>query len=296
MKSQNKKNMVNTIVQKIKMNRLPLLVLFGSFFIGNEALALKFNQSNEGPWLIVENSDLVFMAIINLILVGVLIYFKSIFNNLLKKFAQSNTEEKSAKATGTFSKILTDAVPIEEEDKITLDHEYDGIRELDNNLPPWWVALLVGTMIFAVVYVLHYHVFRTGDLQMAEYNKEMVKADAEVKEYLSKMSMNVDETNATVMTEQKDLDAGKAIYDANCVMCHKDKGQGDIGPNLTDEYWLYSGDIKAIFKTIKIGTSNGMPEHASKLNPIQLQQVASYVYSLPYTPGKEPQGEKYVKE
>ncbi|HNS43427.1 MAG TPA: cbb3-type cytochrome c oxidase N-terminal domain-containing protein, partial [Taishania sp.] len=146
MKNQNKKNMVNTIVQKIKMNRLPLLVLFGSFFIGNEALALKFNEANEGPWLLVENSDLVFMAIINLILVGVLIYFKSIFNNLLKKFAQSNTEEKSAKATGTFSKILTDAVPIEEEDKITLDHEYDGIRELDNNLPPWWVALLVGTM------------------------------------------------------------------------------------------------------------------------------------------------------
>lgn len=296
MKNQNKKNMVNTIVQKIKMNRLPLLVLFGSFFIGNEALALKFNQSNEGPWLIVENSDLVFMAIINLILVGVLIYFKSIFNNLLKKFAQSNTEEKSAKATGTFSKILTDAVPIEEEDKITLDHEYDGIRELDNNLPPWWVALLVGTMIFAVVYVLHYHVFRTGDLQMAEYNKEMVKADAEVKEYLSKMSMNVDETNATVMTDKKDIDAGKAIFDANCVMCHKDKGQGDIGPNLTDEFWLYTGDIKAIFKTIKTGTSNGMPEHASKLNPIQLQQVSSYVYSLPYTAGKEPQGEKYVKE
>lgn len=288
--------MVNTIAQKFKMKRLPLLVLFGSFFIGNEALALSFNQNNEGPWLLVENSDLVFLAIINLLLVGILIYFKSIFKNLLKKFVASKKDATGSKVSGSFSKMFTDAVPVEEEEKIIMHHEFDGIRELDNNLPPWWVAMLIATIIFAVVYVLHYHVFRTGDLQMAEYNKEMVKADAEVKQYLSKMSMNVDETNATVMTDKKDIDAGKAIFDANCIMCHKDKGQGDIGPNLTDEYWLYTGDIKAIFKTIKIGTSNGMPEHASKLNPIQLQQVASYVYSLPYTAGKEPQGEKYVKE
>ena len=77
--------------------------------------------------------------------------------------------------------------------------------------------------------------------------------------------------------------------------CHKD-GSGDIGPNLTDNYWLYGNDIKDVFGTVKNGTPNGMPEHASKLNPVQLQQVASYVLSMKYKPGKEPQGKEYPKK
>ncbi|MCO5261092.1 MAG: c-type cytochrome [Crocinitomicaceae bacterium] len=287
-------------INKIKKNLkfTPLALLIGAMMIDNQALALSFSESGNTenlPWLLVENSDILFLVIINIILLGVFLYLKGMFNNLLNIFA-SSSKEKETKTTGTFSKMLTDAVPVEDEDKIMMDHDFDGIRELDNNLPPWWVAMLIATMIFAVVYIFHYHVFGTGDLQLAEYNKEMEKADAEVKEYLTKNAMNVDETNATVMKDSKDLAVGKDLFDANCIMCHKEKGEGDIGPNLTDEFWIYTGDIKAIYKSIKIGTSNGMPEHASKLNPIQIQQVASYVYSLPYTPGKEPQGEKYVKE
>lgn len=287
-------------LKKWKPSFIVVVLFVGMLLIGNQAYAISFDAKNgkEGlPWLLVENSDLIFLAIINLILLGLLFYLRSVFNNLMNIIRPK--KEKDVKAPKAFSKIntlLTDVVAVEDEDSIMMDHEYDGIRELDNNLPPWWVAMFIATVIFAVVYLLHYHVFKTGDLQLAEYTKEMEKADAEVKEYRSKMSMNIDENNAVLLVDQSDLDAGKAIYDARCVMCHKAKGEGDIGPNLTDEFWIYTGDIKAIFKVIKTGTSNGMPEHASLLNPIQIQQVASFISNLPYTPGKEPQGDKYVKE
>jgi cytochrome c oxidase cbb3-type subunit 3 len=105
------------------------------------------------------------------------------------------------------------------------------------------------------------------------------------------MAMNVDETNATLMTEKSDLAAGKTIFDNNCTICHKAKGEGDVGPNLTDKTWVYGYDVKDIFYSVKKGRPAGMPEHASKLNPIQIQQVASYVLSLPSVKGKEPQGD-----
>jgi cytochrome c oxidase cbb3-type subunit 3 len=172
-----------------------------------------------------------------------------------------------------------------------MHHEYDGIKELDNNLPPWWVWMFFATMIFAVVYLLNYHVFKTGDLQVTAYEKEIKRSEKEVKAYLSKMSMNVDETNATLMTDAADLAKGKAIFETNCVTCHNPKGEGNIGPNLTDKNWIYGYDIKEVFKTIKTGTPNGMPEHNSKFNPVQIQQVASFVISLPSAKGKDPQGE-----
>jgi cytochrome c oxidase cbb3-type subunit 3 len=109
------------------------------------------------------------------------------------------------------------------------------------------------------------------------------------------MAMNVDETSATVMTEKSDISAGKALFEINCIACHNPKGEGNIGPNLTDDFWIYSPDVKDIFKLVKLGNANGMPEHASKLNPIQIQQVASFVLSLPYTKGKEPQGKEFKK-
>src|SRR5690606_35110742 len=98
---------------------------------------------------------------------------------------------------------------------------------------------------------------------------------------LKEAAMNVDETNVTLLTDQEAINSGKQLFEANCTVCHKD-GSGDIGPNLTDNFWLYGNDVKDVFGTIKNGTANGMPEHASKLNPVQLQQVSSFVLSLKY--------------
>lgn len=277
-------------------------VLIGSMFFmafNNTASALTFHQAGEAgedkPYLLVENSDLYVMIAINLILLGVLFYLRRMFKEFMSMVRTEKTViEEAPAAIKKINQVLTDAVPIEEEHTILMQHEYDGIRELDNNLPPWWVWGFYATIIFAVVYLFNYHILGTADLQTEEYNKEVAQAKKDVDAYLAKMAMNVDETNATLMTEAKDLSAGKALFETNCVTCHNPKGEGNIGPNLTDNFWIYGPDVKDMFKTIKLGTPNGMPEHASKMNPIQLQQVSSYVLSLPFTKGpKGPEGKEY---
>ena len=276
---------------------LSLLLIVGAIMLSNSSFALTFSTPGESteptPWLKVENNDIYFLVVINIILLGIIVYLKSMFNKLvaLVKIEKQKEKEVVAAPLKKINQVLTDVVPIEEEHKILLDHEYDGIRELDNNLPPWWVWGFFATIVFAIIYLFNYHIFETGDLQYKAYEKEMKKADAEVKAYLSKMAMNVDETNVTLLTEGGEIAKGKALFDANCVACHNSKGEGNIGPNLTDKNWIYGFDIKEVFKTIKLGTANGMPEHNSKFNPIQLQQVASYVLNLPETKGKAPQGD-----
>jgi cytochrome c oxidase cbb3-type subunit 3 len=281
----------------IKSTIVAIIAVFGLMIANNQSLALSFMQAGEAeegmPWLKVENSDIYFLIVINIILISVIFYLRRMFNNLLGLIKKQEETEK-IEAVVAFKKInqvLSDVVPIEEEHTILMQHEYDGIRELDNNLPPWWVWMFFATIVFAVVYLLNYHVFKTSDLQVAEYEKEIKRSEKEVKAYLSKMSMNVDETNATLMTGDGDLDKGKALFETNCVTCHNPKGEGNIGPNLTDKNWIYGFDIKEVFKTIKTGTPNGMPEHNSKFNPVQIQQVASFILSLPEAKGKDPQGE-----
>ena len=279
-------------------NILAIILLMGAMTWSNSTFALSFSGPGEatepGPWLLVENSDVYFLVVINILLVGVIFYLKSMFNKLVGLIQTEKEKEEKAKAPKAIKKInqvLTDVVPIEEEHTILMHHEYDGIRELDNNLPPWWVWGFVITIITAVIYLFNYHVFETGDLQYKAYDKEIKKADAEVKAYLSKMAMNVDESNVTLMKDAADLSKGKALFETNCVTCHNPKGEGNIGPNLTDKNWIYGFDIKDVFKTVKNGTPNGMPEHNSKFNPVQIQQVASFVLSLPDAKGKAAQGE-----
>jgi cytochrome c oxidase cbb3-type subunit 3 len=283
-----------------------LALIFGVISFSNSTYAMSLSTAEEKamnlPWLKIESADLYMMVIINLVLVGVLLYLRSTFLNFVKMVKPVVVEKvvpasakPARKVLRKLNTILTDVVPVEDEAKILMDHEYDGIQELDNNLPPWWVWGFWATIIFAFVYMIHYHVFKTGDLQVEEYRKEMVKSKAEINAYLSKMAMNVDETNATLLEDDKSLTSGKALFAANCVLCHNPNGEGNIGPNLTDEYWIYSPDVKDVFKIIKYGATNGMPEHASKLNPIQMQELSSYVLSMPAVSGKEPQGDKFEK-
>ena len=262
--------------------------------IGSAAETTATTDHPKELWIHVGNAEIWALLTINFILFGVVVYLKWLFNKFYymvypRKIKAKKERLKKAKIA------LTAAVPIEEEDKILLSHEYDGIRELDNRLPPWWVWGFYLTIVFAVAYLFHYHLLKTGDSQEEAYKKEMSMAQKEIDAYLKSQAMNVDETNATLLTDPADIGSGEDIFEQNCTICHKD-GRGDIGPNLTDEYWLYGNDIKDLFKTIKNGTSNGMPDHASKLNPIQIQQVASFVLSLKYIEGKAPQGEKLSKK
>ena len=287
------------VAEKSNTAMIAIILTVGALFSSFNASALTFIRAGEGekdsPWLLVEDMDLIGLLTINIILMFVVIYLRSLFNQMVgmtKKEAELATEQPVAAETFTkINAILTDAVPIEEEYKILMDHEYDGIQELDNNLPPWWVWGFVACIIFSFVYIINYHVLGVSDLQIKAYEKEMEQAQKDIDAYLSKMAMNVDETNATLMTEKSDLAAGKTIFDNNCTICHKAKGEGDVGPNLTDKNWVYGYDVKDVFLSVKKGRPAGMPEHASKLNPVQIQQVASYVLSLPEAKGKEPQGD-----
>ncbi|OKL41524.1 c-type cytochrome [Pontibacter flavimaris] len=178
-------------------------------------------------------------------------------------------------------------------DKIHSTHDFDGIQEYDNDLPPWWKALFYVTIIFAVGYMLHYHVFKTGALQDEEYEMEMQEAAVFA-------ANNADDPNAVtdyeVLTEAAALESGKSIYNTNCAACHGTEGQGTVGPNLTDEYWLHGGDVNEIFKTIKYGVpAKGMVPWQGKLTKDQILEVSSYILSLQGTNpanAKEPQGDK----
>ena len=278
---------------------LVLIGFLGLMAANNTSLALTFSYPGEGAkdatWILVEDIDLYFMLFINIILLFVLLYLRRMFRDFMLMVRPEAVKLKKERRIKKINVILTDAVAIEEEHTILMQHEYDGIRELDNNLPPWWVWGFYATIIFAVIYIFNFHILRTSDLQIQAYDKEIAQSKIDVDAYLSKMAMNVDETNATLLTDAGAISSGKALFDANCVVCHNPKGEGNIGPNLTDDAWVYGPDVKDLFKTLKYGTPNGMPEHASKLNPIQIQQVASFVLSLPIIKGKEPQGKIYKK-
>lgn len=288
---------IKKAAEKTGKTLLILLGVFAAMTANNSSLALEFMEpgaAESGPWLLVEDADLYVLIAVNIAMLLLVLHFRRLFLDIaaMVRPQTAATKKMSKRKQRKMNEVLTAAVPIEEEHTILLHHEYDGIKELDNNLPPWWVWGFYATIVFAVIYIFNYHVFKTGDLQMAEYDKSMEEAKIEVAEYLDKMAMNVDETNVTLLVDGSDLSTGKTLFETNCISCHNiDGGGNQIGPNLTDKAWIYGFDITEVFSSIKYGRANGMPAHNTKLNPIQLQQVASFVLSLPEVKGREPQGE-----
>ncbi|WP_413668299.1 cbb3-type cytochrome c oxidase N-terminal domain-containing protein [Mucilaginibacter sp. Mucisp86] len=195
----------------------------------------------------------------------------------------------------TWNKILS-LRPLSEENELIIAHDYDGIQELDNPIPGWFMYLFYITIIFAVGYILTYHVFGFGQLQYDEYKTEMAQADIAKQQYLSKAANRVDENTVKQLSDPAVLNSGHAIFKQSCVPCHGDHAQGVVGPNLTDDYWLHGGKISDVFKTIKYGVpAKGMPTWEKQLSPKQIADVANYIKSLHGTNpagAKEPQGEK----
>ncbi|MBL0343539.1 MAG: c-type cytochrome [Bacteroidetes bacterium] len=192
---------------------------------------------------------------------------------------------------------LNDAVPVEKEADVLLDHDYDGIKELDNNLPPWWKYGFYMTIVFAFIYMIHYHVVGAGNVQLDEYNEQLAEADIQKQARLKLAANNVDENSVTKMLSDADIASGNKIFIEKCLVCHGKLGEGIVGPNLTDNYWIHGGGIKDIFKIVKYGfPSKGMISWQSQLNPIQMQQVSSYILTLAGTNppnAKAPQGDLY---
>lgn len=197
-------------------------------------------------------------------------------------------------------KRWTDVVPVSQEEDILFDHSYDGIRELDNNLPPWWVAMFYMSIGFAVVYFGYYHVLGYGNSSAEAYEAEMEQAKEDVNAFLATKADLVDETNVVVVEDEMALSQGETIYNVNCVACHGAGGEGGVGPNLTDKYWIHGGSVQDIFKTIKYGVpEKGMIAWQAQLRPGDMQNVASYILTMQGTNppnAKEPQGELYEPE
>lgn len=197
-------------------------------------------------------------------------------------------------------KKWTNVVPVEKEEDILMHHEYDGIRELDNSLPPWWVALFYITIIFGAGWVFYYHISDYGPSQIEAYEQEMKDAEEAVQAYLSKQANLVDETNVTPLEDETALAAGETIFKANCAACHGQLGEGGVGPNLTDAYWIHGGSIKDVFKTVKYGVpEKGMISWKSQLSAGDMHKVSSYIMTLVGTTppnGKAPQGDLYEPE
>lgn len=216
---------------------------------------------------------------------------------------QEATETVEAPAESFFKRLMrkmNDSVPVERETEVMTNHTYDGIYELDNNLPPWWKAMFYATIVFSVIYLVHYHILDTGDLQDQEYEKEMADAKTEIEAYLATSANNVDESNVTMVEEPARLESAKQLYVEKCAACHGQAGEGGVGPNLTDAYWLHGGDIKDIFKTIKNGVpEKGMIPWKAQLSPVQIQDISSYIISLEGSNppnAKEPQGDLYERK
>jgi cytochrome c oxidase cbb3-type subunit 3 len=193
---------------------------------------------------------------------------------------------------------FNESVAIENEKDIMLDHDYDGIRELDNQLPPWWKWGFVMTIIWAFSYLFYFHVMEAAPLSAGEYANEMEAAKIAKDAYMKTAKNNVDEN--TIVFDAGYVADGQKIYTDNCVACHGAKGEGGVGPNLTDEYWIHGGKINDIFKTVKYGwPANGMKSWQADFSATQIAQVVCYVKSLkgtkPENP-KAPQGDIYNED
>ncbi len=195
-------------------------------------------------------------------------------------------------------KFFTKAIPVEHEADALLDHNYDGIQELDNSLPPWWKYGFIITIGFAFVYLLHFHVLGNGKNPTEEYAAEMKQATIEKEIFEANNKDKIDESNVP-MASEAGIKRGKENYIANCVACHGALGEGGAGPNLTDDFWLHKGSLNDVYKTLKIGYADkGMQSWTIKFSPKEMSEIASFVKTLRGTSppnGKAQQGELYVE-
>lgn len=291
---------------KLSKNATGILLLIGLCFISPDLFAQTTEAANSAE--IVANygglSKAAFDAFVTVICIEVITILFLAFSIKRMYHELMPAKEKPERKTSAFKiwwkkldkKLFTKAVPVEKEADVLLDHDYDGIRELDNSLPPWWKYGFYITIVVGMTYLLNFHVFGFGKNPDEEYTAEMEKAKIEKEIYESKNKNKVDENNVP-MADAAGIKEGEAMFEANCVACHLKGGAGNVGPNLTDDYWLHKGSLNDIYHTIKMGyPDKGMQAWNTKFNDKEISLLASYVRSLHGSnpPGaKAPQGDFY---
>jgi len=255
-----------------------------SGLLAQTATAPATASTEEGRWLVDFFKDPIQIGFV--VGIGMVLLALYSINRALTALRETLAPEtvKAPKAAPAWYTSLmkgaTKATPIEREADVMLDHDYDGIKELDNSLPPWWVWGFYFTIAFSVVYLIRYHLLGEPSSKK-EFEIAMAQAKASVEEYRKKAGDAVDETTVVLLTDAGRISAGKKIYESNCVACHAADGGGLVGPNLTDPNWIHGGGIVNVFKTIKYGVpEKGMISWKDQLSPTQMQDVASYVLTF----------------
>lgn len=289
-------------------NLIPSYVRVPVVFFIIYGLVEYFVESGDKPAFMEYPAILLFLLLVLIILVAIEAIVGSLENVMMHSLDEEGKERYLAeknkvpefKWLKNLYKKLTGSKPIEEEGEIILDHNYDGIKELDNSLPPWWLYGFYATIIFGAVYLIRYHVLG-ADNQYTELEKEYAEAERAIEEYKKTAKDLVDFNTVELLTDASDLNKGKQIFETNCVACHMADGGGGIGPNLTDNYWILGGGIKNVFKTVSEGgrDGKGMVAWKTLLKPSEIAQVSSYLLQFQgTTPAKPkaPEGEIWIDE
>jgi cytochrome c oxidase cbb3-type subunit 3 len=238
------------------------------------------------------------VVVIAILVLMVAIYTLSVLKMSLDEDSKEVTKKEEKQWTWFWERFNKSVAP-EQEASILLDHNYDGIRELDNHLPPWWTALFYICIVFGVIYMFVYHVFDMAPLPRELYDISVAEAKVAAAERLAETGEEggIDESTVAFSDDQAVIDSGKKIYDMQCASCHRNDGGGSIGPNLTDAYWLHGGSMSDIYKTIKYGVpQKGMISWEPLLSPEQMRDVSSYIMTLAGSDppnAKAPQGDIY---
>lgn len=252
-----------------------------------------------------------FTIIIALLVLVVSIYTLQILKVIIRKQEVARAESKGVpvpvEAPGLWSQLmeqLTRRAPVEKEQDILKEHSYDGIRELDNHLPPWWKWLFYISIIWGAVYLVVYHVTDSLPLQDEEYQNQMARAQEQIDAYRASLQTEgeegggeiLDETTVTFAGGDAELADGMNVFNIQCSPCHRTDGGGGIGPNLTDNFWLHGNTVQDIFKIIRVGVpEKGMIAWEGVITPDQMRNVSSYIMTMVGTDppdAKGPQGEE----
>lgn len=268
--------------------------------IANAATPVIISQAS------MSSNDMMLMMVIGMLIIVMSVVAFVLFriSLVLQKMIPSNpnkvidTEFALSMKERTFWQKLAGLRPLKYEQTMMMEHAYDGILEIDNPIPAWFMTLFYGSLFVSVLYMFFYHVVGDGQIMTTEYKEQLVEGETIKQAYMKKYASLINENNVTFLKDETSMKEGKKIFTQNCVACHMADGGGGVGPNLTDEFWLHGGSVKSVYHTISEGVAEkGMIAWKKSLNPIQMQQVASYILSLkgtkPAKP-KEPQGTKDV--
>lgn len=246
-----------------------------------------------------------FLFVVVILVLLVALYMLQVLNYMVKQATKERSERLGIafKEEPSFWSNLwnksNDFIPLEKEKDIMLDHNYDGIRELDNHLPPWWTGLFYGTIVFAILYLVFYHVSDTLPSQLQEYETQVAQAEDQARKLKASNPVAIiDETNVAILTDANALADGKTTFLSNCASCHRKDGGGDIGPNLTDDYWKHGGSIQDIFRVVRHGVQGtNMIAWEGFISPDKMQNVSNYILTLKGSNpenAKKPEGDLYV--